>query len=214
MALGVGSRDDNWNSEPDWDSSVSAKRWMAHSAAGVGSCPFYRNFDRGDGTFAIRSPGSRVGDHDGLASRVSGALVHAGPGSRVHQTVRVRRSFLYPLPGRLLGTCDHSPDRLDLPQDNPDHSRDHAFQVNIPACSSGSVVTSGMDHAPNPINRQYRNRIFDRRWSTRDLTTYDGSDIPSLSHGDCSKRYPCAWGERPRLWGSGYRDVVSRHGGS
>src|SRR5437667_12211760 len=127
MALGVGSSDDNWNSEPDWDSSVSAKQWMAHSAAGVGSCPVYRNFDCGDGTFAIRSPGSRVGDHDGLASRVSGTIVHAGPGSRVHQTVRVRRSFLYPLPRRLLGTSDHSSDCLVFPQDDCDHSCGHAL---------------------------------------------------------------------------------------
>src|SRR5207302_5164883 len=120
MALGVGSRDDNWNSEPDWDSSVSAKQSMAHSAAGVGSCPVYRNLDCGDGTLAIRSPGSRVGDHDGLASRISGTIIHAGPGSRVHQTVRVRRSFLYPLPRRLLGTRNHSSDSLVFPKDDRD----------------------------------------------------------------------------------------------
>src|SRR2546427_12613199 len=74
MALSVGSSDDNWNSEFDRDRPVSAEQWMAHSPAGVGSCPVYRNLDRRDGTFAIRSPGSRVRDHDGVASRVSGTL--------------------------------------------------------------------------------------------------------------------------------------------
>src|SRR3989442_3336839 len=154
MALGVGSSDDNWNSEPDWDSSVSAKQWMAHSAAGVGSCRVYRNINCGDGAFAIRSPGSGVRDHDGLASRVSGTIVHAGPGSRVHQVVRIRGSVLDPIPRRLLGTCDHSPDRLVLPKDNRDHSCDHAFQVYISACASGPVVTSGMDNAPDAQDRK------------------------------------------------------------
>src|SRR5207245_1369617 len=200
MALSVGSSDDNWNSEFDRDRPVSAEQWMAHSPAGVGSCPVYRNLDRRDGTFAIRSPGSRVRDHDGVASRVSGTLVHARPGSCVHQIVRFRGSVLDTIPWRLLGTCDHSSDRLVLSQDNRDYSCDHALQVDISACSSGPIVTSGMDHAPNAINRQYCNRIFRRRWSTRDLTTDDGPDIPSLSHGDRSERRPCACSQRSGLW--------------
>src|SRR6266566_346078 len=71
MALSIGSRDDNWDPELDRDRPVSAEQRMAHSPAGVGSCPVYRDLDCGDGTFAIRSPRSRVRDHDGLVSRVS-----------------------------------------------------------------------------------------------------------------------------------------------
>src|SRR2546425_5103367 len=191
MALSVGSSDDNWNAEFDRDRPVSAEQWMAHSPAGVGSCPVYRNLDRRDGTFAIRSPGSRVRDHDGVASRVSGTLVHARPGSCVHQIVRFRGSVLDTIPWRLLGTCDHSSDRLVLPKDSRDHSCDHALQVNISTGSSGPIVASGMDYPPDAINRQYCYRIFHRRWSTCDLTTDDGPDFSSPGDADCSERYPC-----------------------
>src|SRR6266480_285429 len=127
MALGVGSRDDNWNSEPHWDRPISAKQWMANSPAGVGSCPVYSNLDCGDGTFAIRSSRSRIRDYDGLASRVSGTIVHAGPGSRVHQTVRFRRSLLDLIPRRILGTCDlTTDDGSDFPSSsNRDRSERH-----------------------------------------------------------------------------------------
>src|SRR5207247_10795719 len=108
MALGVGSRDDNWNSEPHRDRPISAKQWMANSPAGVGSRPVYSNLDCGDGTFAIRSSRSRVRDYDGLASRVSGTIVNAGRRYRFHQTVSFRRSLLELIIRCIFATCDHS----------------------------------------------------------------------------------------------------------
>src|SRR5207302_1332783 len=77
------------------------------------------------------------------------------------------------IPRRILGTCDHSSDSLVFPKDNRDHSCGHALQVNISPRSSGPIVAARMDNSPNAFNRQYRNRVFDRRWSTFDLTTYD-----------------------------------------